>query len=125
MDQSYNHEERRHFTRISFDAEVLLMGVTGRWAGHLLDISLKGALVSAPAGLEGELGDSLLLEFSLDAGDTVVRMETVIAHREQNQLGLRCEHIDLDSASHLRRLVELNLGNATLLDRELWSLAAG
>lgn len=124
MDQEF--EERRHFTRINFDAQVRLIGVDGSWRGQLLDISLKGALVAVPSALTAEHGDSLMLEFALDdAGENVVRMETVIAHREQSHLGLRCEHIDLNSVSHLRRLVELNLGDAGLLDRELWSLAAG
>jgi hypothetical protein len=32
---------------------------------------------------------------------------------------LRCDSIDLDSITHLRRLVELNAGDPRELDREL------
>lgn len=39
-------------------------------------------------------------------------------------LGLRCRNIDLDSITHLRRLLELQLGDATLLQRELGQLCA-
>ncbi|HXK57002.1 MAG TPA: PilZ domain-containing protein, partial [Gammaproteobacteria bacterium] len=37
-------------------------------------------------------------------------------------LGLRCVSIDMESIGHLRRLVELNLGDAELLHRDLESL---
>jgi hypothetical protein len=38
---------------------------------------------------------------------------------------LLCESIDLDSITHLRRLVELNAGDPALLERELTALVAG
>jgi hypothetical protein len=41
---------------------------------------------------------------------------------EQELLGFVCQYIDLDSISHLRRLVELNLGDGSLLERELAAL---
>ena len=37
-------------------------------------------------------------------------------------IGFVCRHIDVDSISHLRRLVELNLGDEALLERELAAL---
>jgi hypothetical protein len=39
-------------------------------------------------------------------------------------VGLRCDRLDVDSMSHLRRLVELNLGDPALLERDLQSLIA-
>ena len=44
---------------------------------------------------------------------------------EGGKIGLQCESIDLDSITHLRRLVELNAGDPALLDRELSSLLKG
>jgi len=35
---------------------------------------------------------------------------------------LRCLSIDLDSITHLRRLLELNLGDPQLVERELLQL---
>ena len=43
-------------------------------------------------------------------------------HVEGHHVGLRCESIDLDSITHLRRLVEMNSGDSTILDREFASL---
>jgi hypothetical protein len=51
-----------------------------------------------------------------------ITMETRVVHREGDDAGLRCLSIDLDSVTHLRRLVELNLGDPALLDRELSEL---
>jgi len=49
-------------------------------------------------------------------------MLTRLAHIRNNNVGLRCEYIDIDSITYLRRLVELNLGDAELLERELVAL---
>lgn len=46
-------------------------------------------------------------------------MEISLAWARDGLLGFECQHIDLDSISHLRRLVELNLGDEELLEREL------
>jgi hypothetical protein len=45
-----------------------------------------------------------------------------VAHIEDDRVGVSCSHIDLDSAAHLRRLVELNLGDEAQLHRELQAL---
>jgi hypothetical protein len=54
--------------------------------------------------------------------DATVRMEVSLKHIEGQHAGFRCEHIDLDSISRLRRLVELNLGDSESLHRELTEL---
>jgi hypothetical protein len=46
-------------------------------------------------------------------------MDGVVVHQDGQHIGIKCRHIDVDSLTRLRRLVELNLGDATLLDREL------
>ena len=92
-----------------------------RWDSGLLDISLKGALLSQPQDWTGALGDNLLAELLLN-NDIIIRMQGTVTHIENGHIGLRCDHIDLDSIAHLKRLVELNLGDAGQLNRELSSL---
>jgi len=115
-------EEHRHYTRIQFDAKVSLSQGSSRWDSSLLDISLKGALLSQPQDWTGTVGDSLLAELLLDNNVVVIRMQGSVAHIENGHIGLRCEHIDIDSIAHLKRLVELNLGDAEQLNRELSAL---
>ena len=50
-------------------------------------------------------------------------MEATVVHHQGQDYGLACREIDLDSVTHLRRLVALNLGDAALLERELTLLA--
>ena len=114
--------EQRRFSRIPFEGKAFLRHGQVRWETQLLDISLKGALLTLPSGWRGALGDSLGLELIFDNGALVLRMETSVAHIEDDHLGLRCVHIDLESMAHLRRLVELNLGDSGQLNRELNAL---
>lgn len=115
-------DERRRFSRIAFHrpAEIEVLG--DRATCELLDVSLKGALVEVPATFGGASGQPCVLTIRLDAADAVVRMEGEVVHREGRALGLRCTAIDLDSIAHLRRIVELNLGDEDLLHRELSAL---
>ncbi len=114
--------DRRRFWRAAFQAEVRLIDAGGgATPAELLDISLKGALVKVSPQWSGRLGDVLRIDLRL-ADDAEIAMRAVVAHVEGLQVGLRCEDIDLDSITHLRRLVELNAGDASLLERELAAL---
>ena len=114
--------EKRHFTRIAFDASARLIRGDDDWPTHLLDISLKGALVNAPAGAALAKGDPVTVYLLLSDEETEIRMEGQIAHMENDHIGVVCEHLDVESASHLRRIVELNTGNEALLEREIEAL---
>ena len=92
-----------------------------RWAVDLHDVSLKGLLVKRPNGWNGDPNQPFEASIQL-ADDTRVRMEVVLTRTQSDLLGFVCRHIDLDSISHLRRLVELNLGDDSLLERELAAL---
>jgi hypothetical protein len=98
----------------------------GQWNPcDVLDLSLKGACVRTAPGVVSRIGDPVTLVLSLGEGKAAVRMDGEVAHVEAAHIGFICREIDLDSITHLRRLLELNLGDATLLDRELSSLFAG
>ena len=92
-----------------------------RWDVELLDLSLKGLLIRRPADWDGDPAHPFLANISL-ASDIQVQIEVELARTHDGQLGFVCRHIDLDSISHLRRLVELNLGDESLLERELAAL---
>jgi hypothetical protein len=118
-------DERRHFSRIVFHRPAELDAGGERATCELLDVSLKGALVEAPPGLEAGVGRRCALTIRLDAGEVTIRMDGDIVHREGRLVGVRCREIDLDSIAHLRRLVELNVGDDELLHRELSALVSG
>ena len=64
------------------------------------------------------------LRLPLGDPDATIRMQGTVAHTEGLYLGLSCRNLDIDSATHLRRLVELNLGDPALLEREVSALVA-
>jgi len=117
-------KEKRHFKRFPMDGKAVLYCSGDRWDSRLIDISLKGALIVAPAEWEADSAVDCQLELKLD-GEVVITMEGSVVHCENGHLGFYCHHISLESISHLRRLVELNLGEETLLERELGELASG
>lgn len=113
---------RRQFSRIHFSAEGRLFFPGGEAPVEVVDLSLKGALLRLPRPVALQPGQRATLRVALAASGEGIRMETTVAHSEGQNVGLRCIEIDLDSITHLRRLVELNLGDAALLHRELESL---
>lgn len=120
MDTS--NDEKRHFSRIPFVTDVHLVCAEGSWNVQLIDISLKGALTTRPGGWHAKAGDHFLVEMLTENDEASIRMEVSVIHIEDQHVGFRCEHIDLDSITHLRRLVELNLGDSDILHRELTEL---
>ena len=112
-------ENRRQFSRIRFQTEARLNLPTGESSVEVLDLSLKGALVRSERSLSSEIGSHGTLIIRLDEMASIIHMEITVAHQENTAFGLKCREIDLDSITHLRRLVELNLGYEQLLEREL------
>ena len=113
--------ERRKFSRILFDAHVELAQGEFHWRATLLDISLKGLLIQQTLPGAVIKADPILVKILL-SDNTSIAMSVVVAHQHHNQTGLMCTSIDIDSVSHLRRLIELNLGDATEAERELSEL---
>lgn len=117
-------QERRQYSRIHFETAARLNFAGSEHPVQLLDISLKGALVQSTPPLPLATGIAVRLYLPLDVGGTAIRMDGTVTHNAQGQIGLVCTAIDLDSITHLRRLVELNLGDAALLEREWHHLVA-
>lgn len=113
--------ERRKFSRILFDAHVELAQGEFHWRASLLDISLKGLLIQQTLPVEVAIKEPILVKILL-SDNTSIAMSVTVAHQHLNQTGLMCNSIDIDSVSHLRRLIELNLGDAMEAERELSEL---
>jgi hypothetical protein len=113
---------RRRFSRILFQVEATLETPGGSIPVRIADLSLRGALVRPDPPAYVGVGTACSLRFALDDPEAVIRMEATVVHHEGEHFGLACREIDLDSMTHLRRLVELNLGDMPLLNRELNAL---
>ncbi len=119
-----NNDERRHFKRIPFHVHAHLNSEKGDMHVNcdVLDISLNGILVAKPEGWVGENNDKFQIDIILENAQLVIKMITSVAHIDQCSIGFICEYIDVDSMTHLKRLVELNLGDSEILNREFLAL---
>ncbi|MDN3637392.1 PilZ domain-containing protein [Simiduia curdlanivorans] len=110
-------QERRRFVRVSFQEPVLLSQNGNTWSCELIDISLKGALLQPPVDCTPIADDALTLTLALD-DNNAIQMIGSLVHQQDEQLGLYCERIDIDSMAHLRKLIELNTGDPSAAERE-------
>lgn len=119
---NYQPQQRR-FSRVPFNTLVELEQGERQLQGDLLDLSLNGLLVVQRDAGHLDPNQPLLARVLL-ADDACIVMHGRLAHREAEYLGIACETIDVTSIGHLRRLLELNLGNPKAMERELSELIA-
>ena len=80
------------------------------------------ALIHPKAALYVTVGTHGTLKIRLDEQGTSIRMEVAVITTWPATTVWPCREIDLDSVTHLRRLVALNLGDETLAEREFAQL---
>ncbi|MCP4750288.1 MAG: PilZ domain-containing protein [Proteobacteria bacterium] len=115
-------QERRVFSRVDFNAEVFISIGDHRYKAELMDISLKGALVLFENSSIIRKGENCLFELNLDQNSLVLKIEAILMYVQEDHLGLKFNNIDLESMIHLRRLVELNVGDPDRIQKELFFL---
>ena len=116
------HDDRRRFHRVPFNAPIILDQEGREFQTEILDISLRGILLERPdSDHPMEEGGLYGLRLALSDND-VLHMKARLVHIEISKLGFEYEALDLDSATLLRRLVELNLADAALFERDLQAL---
>jgi hypothetical protein len=120
---SINETDNRNFHRILYKANAILSCGEKTWPCEVMDLSLKGCLLNFDLPWSEDLEKIYTLTLHLSE-QSRIKMELSIAHVVANKVGFKCEHIDIDSVSELRRLVELNLGDSNLLKRDLLALTS-
>lgn len=118
--------ERRHFIRILYQAQAELQQGSRVWTAEVRDLSLQGVLLTCPPDWASEADPTdptYRVRFNLHDSDITLTMDTRLIHHDSQYLRLQIHHFDIDSASHLKRLVALNIGDEGLLQRELEHLA--
>lgn len=118
--------ERRKFSRITFSGKCSLTekisGDTETWPSELLDISLNGALICRPPSWHTTDDTTIQLNLCLEGSDIVLEIGGQICHQEDELLGIKFLTLSLESISHLKRLIQLNLADEELMHREISQL---
>lgn len=109
----------RRFRRVPFAAKVSLSVDQGYWTGELLDVAMKGALVETMAPLSIPLGTACELVIALPGTAISLNFDAELVHVEDLQYGFKFISEDLETLTHLRKLIELNTGDAETTRSEL------
>ena len=116
-------EDRRRFHRVGFQAEAWLQVGERTIPVEILDISLTGTLLKIDSAAELEEGFAVSLNVELGPDVEFDMSGSLVSHGDGNF----ALHRDLSLAGddfHLRRLLELNLGDAKLMERDIETLVA-
>ena len=111
--------ERRNFQRVPFATDTEILCNNKKYKGELLDISLKGALIKGTGHIQLQTGNRCDLTIHLLETEIVLNFEADLIHTEGNRLGFKFVSEDTETAMHLRRLLELNIGSAEEIEKEI------
>ena len=112
-------DERRKFQRVPFATEAEIDFDKTKYKGDLLDISLLGALVEGKGDIPLKKGSHCQLSIHLLDSEITMQFDATIVHRHENKVGFRFTSEDTETITHLRRLLELNIGSSEVLDKEI------
>lgn len=114
--------DKRIFQRVLFSHDAKLIHQSNSHTIQVLDLSLHGFLCTQPKEVNMNINDEVTLELTLEQNRKII-MQSTIVHIEDSHLGMDCHHMDIDSISELKRLIQLNLADDNLLNRDLSLLA--
>ena len=114
--------ERRKFSRIIYKMPATITQDDVIWHTHILDLSLKGALLETPKNWKEGNNKDYVVHFQLNESEIYIDLVLKLKQENLEHLRFEIDQIDLNSASHLKRLVELNVGDEAILQRELREL---
>jgi c-di-GMP-binding flagellar brake protein YcgR len=115
--------ERRRFSRIIYRAPALMTQGSVRVATTIQDLSLHGILLLAEDASELDLQQPVTIDFPLPESEVTIGMVAQIISIQGDVIRVKILNINIESIIHLRRLVELNVGDDELLHRELSMLS--
>ena len=112
-------EEQRNFSRIKFPAHTKIEIKGHPYGGELLDISLKGALISSDTKLPLTLNEDALVKVFLPSSSISMNFSARLTHLDGDHYGFKFTSYDAESMTHLRRLLEFNLEDQNQIIKEL------
>ncbi len=112
-------ENKRYFSRIEFEGKTVVRYKETDYIAELHDISLKGALICFKAEVPIALNELCHVELTLPSSDIVLTFESEIVHRHEMYAGLKFYSISSETLTHLRMLIELNIGDHEQTTSEL------
>jgi len=114
--------ERRQYQRVNFNATAKLTKDEQSFGCQIVDLSIHGVLLRPHGVIRSKVGAIYQLEIPLSDDENSIKMTLKLTHQHPKNIGFVCQQIDLDSITHLRKVVELNTGDSEILERDLATL---
>ncbi|WP_194437609.1 PilZ domain-containing protein [Vibrio fluminensis] len=115
--------ERRRFSRIVYQALAVVSQGDIEVEATVKDLSLHGLLLRCPQSHLLNPSETISIKFQLTDSDITIELEGRIIGELHEITRIIIEHIDIDSISHIKRIIELNVGDDQLLHREIEQLS--
>lgn len=112
--------EQRNYRRIPFQTEAELNIAETPHQCELIDLALQGALFKTEQDLPLEIGNRCQMTIALPASDLTMKFTGELMHHRGQFYGFIFVSEDVVTMGHLRRLLELNIGNGDEVDREFF-----
>ncbi|KOO04965.1 PilZ domain-containing protein [Vibrio nereis] len=116
-------KERRHFSRIVYRMPAVITQGLNTLSASICDLSLHGLLLTSEHSSVLQDTEQVNVTFTLPESDVTIQLIANVVGVNNNMIRLSIDHIDIDSIGHLKRLVELNVGDDELLHRDIESLS--
>jgi hypothetical protein len=111
--------ERRNFQRVPFGCKAEIHYNGRKYPAELLNICLLGAMALCKDSIPLAEGNCCELSIHLLDSEITLQFDAKVIHYQKNRLGFQFISVDTETATHLRRLLELNIGSAEVIDKEL------
>ncbi len=110
--------EQRHYRRINFRTEADITINDSSFCCDLIDLALRGALFKSDEQLPLTLNSEASLNIYLPDSSIGMRFTGELIHQQGHFYGFIFTSEEAESLGHLRRLLELNFGDAEQADEE-------
>lgn len=109
---------KRNFRRIDFRSDASVRSNGREQSCKLVDLALQGALFDSPTRLPLAIGQHAELSIFLPESDVCLNFKAKLIHQSGSLYGFLFVSRDDVSMGHLRRLLELNIGDAEEVEQE-------
>ena len=117
--KAMNEKGNRRFERTDFHVNGFISCGDEECPVSVINISLKGILVSTDCEACRKIGKTYPLRICLPHSDISIITESRLMHEEDGHYGFCFDSIEADGMIHLRRLLELNISSEDEIVREL------
>ncbi|SHJ52967.1 PilZ domain-containing protein [Malonomonas rubra DSM 5091] len=110
--------EQRFYRRISFHTEAKLNISDNSYPCELIDLALQGALFKSELELPLAVNQQCDISITLPSSNLTLEFNGELIHQRGAFYGFLFVSEDAATMGHLRRLLELNIGDGDEVDRE-------